>query len=413
MSILERVDDVSPARVSPLSKVIVIDDLQDLLSLREAFKDVQKRDPDSGVFLSWDWLFDIFSSNPGEWRLCAVQNSEAPTGYSGFLPLSRTLHWSETNEELQTYYSAAGRLRLSDYVGFVCDPQFETSAIKALAAHIAKDPWARLSLRYEPTERRSHTFAESFEKTEDFSVSWPEYRINKGETNQLVCPVLSLPPDYESYVTGLGRRSRKKLRRFERRLAELGAPKFVVSKGAQVESDCDKLLELWRLKWEGQKSPSKVKALTNRYREFLDRSHRLGMLFLVCLWDGEKMLGAMAHLVDPDARKLHSMIEGRDPQCEDLGVGTLLHHYAIRQSIRAKCTSYDFGHGDADYKYSLGAEDVPVSYLSIRRRSTAERSVLDPTMSVQALHEIETFLQTGEVEKAKYCVAQLKSALSK
>jgi Acetyltransferase (GNAT) domain len=412
MSIFERVDDLSPARISPLSKVIVIDDLKELLPLSEAFKSVHKRDTDTGVFLSWDWLFDIFSKNPGAWRLYAVQNSDAPTGYSGFLPMARTLHWSETSEELQTYYSAAGRLGLSDYVGFVCDPDFETSAIEALGKRIATDPWARFSLLYEPTEHRTRTFADVFEKMEWFSVSWPEYRINKGEPNQLVCPVLTLPQDYDNFITGLGRRSRKKLRRFERRLAELDAPKFIVSKGQQVPLDCEKLLELWRLKRDGQKPDAKIDALTIKYREFLDRAQRLGMLFLVGLWDGEKMLGAMAHVVDSDRRKLHSVIEGRDPEYEDLGAGTLLHHYAIRQSIRAKCTSYDFGHGDADYKYRLGAEDVSVSYLSIRRRSTAERFVLDPLMSVQALQEIETFLENGEDKKVKASVSQLKSSLS-
>ncbi|MBT8169700.1 GNAT family N-acetyltransferase [Falsiruegeria litorea] len=413
MSIFERVDGVSPARVSPLSKVIVIDDLKEILPLSEAYKSVQKRDPDSGVFLSWEWLFDIFSKNQGGWRLYAVQNSEAPTGYSGFFPVARTLHWSETKDELQTYYSAAGRLGLSDYVGFVCEPNFETSTIEALGKHLAKDPWARLSLRYEPTARRSRIFADVFEKNDDFSVTWPDYRINKGKTNQLVCPVLALPPDYETFVSGLGRRSRKQLKRYERRLAALEAPRFSVPKGEQVETDWDKLLELWGLKWDGQKSTGKVKALTAKYRDFLDRSHRLGKLFVVSLWDGEKMLGSMAHLVDRDTKTLHSVLEGRDPDCADLGVGTLLHHYAIRQSIRAKCTSYDFGHGDAEYKYRLGAEDVPVSYLTIRRRSSATGSVLDPSMCVQALQKVEKYMDADEGAKAKTSVSQLREALSR
>jgi CelD/BcsL family acetyltransferase involved in cellulose biosynthesis len=389
-----------------VNQIHVIDTREGFEAVRDAYEALHQRDPDAGVFLSWGWLVRIFDDMPGDWCVLAVEDTRVPEGFSAFLPLHRSLHWSKTNLSFQTRYTAAGRLGLSDYVGFVCAPEHEVEALETLGDFVAGAPWARFTLRYEPTGRRSEIFASRFQD-DDVLVEWAEHRINDGATNQMVCPVLDLSDSYEDYLSTLRPRARKNLRRAERALEEMGGCDFRVSTAATLEQDCAALMALWERKWADQKSETRLTDLRDRYAAFLKRGQELGLLYVVSLWQGERMLGALAHLVDRDARLLHSVIEGRDPGFPDLGIGLLLHHFAIRKAIEAGCTAYDFGHGDAEYKYRLGAEDQHVTYLTLVRQAGEGAQWIDPGMMQSALRRTEGFLRRNRVDFARAALRQL------
>ena len=105
----------------------------------------------------------------------------------GYLPLKLRVHWSRSTRQCQTEVEAAGRLAGSEYTGFLCDPGLEEPVIAAFAKYLAGLPWVRLSLRYEPTLRRSALFGAAFGQ-DAFRVKQLPYRINRGETDNLKCP---------------------------------------------------------------------------------------------------------------------------------------------------------------------------------------------------------------------------------
>lgn len=387
-------------------RVDVIEDLQGFAALKPAWTALHARDPSAGVFLSWDWLNALFADNPGSWRVLALRDSAASGGYSAFLPLRHTLRWSGSNRQFQSHLAAAGRLGFSEYVGFVCAPEHEAAAIPALARHLAAEPWMRFSIRYEPTRRRLELFAAAFDATR-FTVTWPDYTINEGRTNQLVSPRVALPDSYDGWLQMISARKRKKIRRAFRKDIESGRLRILGTAPERFEADAAQLIEYWREKWEGDKRDSQVRITARKYADLLQQSQDLGLLYMPSLWDGDRMLGAIAHVIDPYTRGVCSMVEGRAADVEDVEVGLLLHSHAIRSAIEAELSCYDFGHGDEPYKYSYGAEDHPVGYLVIERVEPDPVQVLDRGFLGDALARTRRYVETGRTKRAISALDQL------
>jgi hypothetical protein len=325
--------------------VEVIDTVKGLEQIRPAFRAVYRADPDAGVFLSWEWLHQIFEDHPGQWRLYAVRDDRAPSGYSGFLPVHCFMRWSSSRKRFQTMFTDVGRLGLSDYVGFVCQPEFEDEVLDRLGRYLALHPWARLSLRYEPTQRRSQRFSESFQ-SDEFSIEWPKHRSEDGRSDMLPVAVVDLPPKYEPFYSGLSIKTRKTLNRAVQTLSEMDGMRYKVTSARTYEEDREALLDLWLIQWEDLGSSERRMAeLMEAHRALLDRAHAAGLLFQVSLWHEDRVLCSTAHIVDRKSRSVHVLMEGRDVDNDNLNTGLLLNVFAVQKAIEAGCTGFLFGHG--------------------------------------------------------------------
>jgi hypothetical protein len=403
---LRETQKIMPAALEREPQVDIIETYAAFERLKRAWEAVHSRDPNAGVFLSWDWLAWMFRANPGRWRIYALRDEGLPGGYAAFLPVRHNLHWSRSTERFQTQVTAAGRLGFSEYTGFVCAPEHEELAIPALARFVATQPWARLSLRYEPTQTRLDLFADMFDP-DAFDVEWPAYTLNDGETNQLVSPQVALPDSFDAWMDTISARQRKKIRRAMRSGLEDRGLTIRSATADNFADQADRLIDFWAAKWDGEKSADQVIGTARKYRKLLDQAQELGVLYMPSLWEGERMLGAIAHVVDPKSRSLVAMVEGRDAAATDVEVGLLLHSHAIRQAIRAGLGTYDFGHGDERYKYSYGAQDLPLGYMVITRRTPETAPVLDRAQMQPALERTLAFLEDGKVDRATTALRQL------
>ncbi|WP_170311767.1 GNAT family N-acetyltransferase [Sulfitobacter sabulilitoris] len=389
----------------------MIDDLAGFKALRPAWEDLHARDPQAGVFLSWDWLYQLFADNHGQWRVLAATDPNQPDRFTAFLPLRYRLHWSSAQRRFQAYIAAAGRLCFSEYTGFVCDPDplREAQALTALGQCAAQLPWARLSLRYEPTGHRLVRFAAAL-GGRGFDVAWPPYTINDGATNQLLCPQIALPASHDAYLAGLSRNTRKKIRKATRRHIDSG----VVRVGSAADTDPqdvrERLLALWSARWAAENSPARLDLIAGKYRTMMIRAEALGLLYMPSLWRGDRMLGALAFVIDAPRGMAHCLLTGRDDRVDDLDIGLLMHSQAIHAAISAGLRTYDFGHGTEAYKYHYGAVDRAVGYLAVTRRDADADTRFDPLLLPQALARTAEMLGRGRTRDAQAALSQLARA---
>ena len=214
--------------------VDVIDCLEEFRALKSDWLALERRDPHSSVFLSWAWLAAAFAGNPGRWRVVIV--------YCGSrllcaLPLKYRVHWSRSSREFQSQIEAGGRLLWSEYTGFLCDPDDQGQALALAAVKLRTMPWAQLSLRYEESPDRAQDFLSAF-PVDRYDAGLREYRINKGQTDNLVCPRVALPGDFDHYLDGLRSRShRQKLRRAMRQIGVGGDLRVSVSGADGFDED--------------------------------------------------------------------------------------------------------------------------------------------------------------------------------
>ncbi len=391
--------------------VEIIDTFSGFEGLRPEWDRLMQKDPQAHIFLSWDWLAKAFRDNPLRWSVIAVRATEGARDLLCLLPLKYRTHWSNNHNAFHTEIESGGRLLWSEYTGFLCDPEHEETGLTAAATALAALPWSQLSMRYVPQQERAEIFTKAF-KADDFRITWKDYMINKGETDNLICPVAYLPEDFESYLTtSISANSRQKYRRFARRL-EAGEFQFTHSGKSNFQGDLDILLGFWMDKWAKSKGTSSARKVAENYRQVLTAAHGMDTLFLPVLWQGDQPVGALGHVLDPHNGQVHFIVAGRDTKSKDPFIGSALHFHAIETAIESGYESYDFCHGNEKYKYSYGVEDKKVAYFSIRRRATELAKNFDSISSGEALNRVVQFLDQGRIDKAKSACKQISQLLS-
>jgi CelD/BcsL family acetyltransferase involved in cellulose biosynthesis len=387
--------------------VALLRDINDVEGLRSEWDALHSQDPLSGVFLSWHWMMEAFRGNSGRYVVLVARSKQQMGQVVGILPLKSRVHWSRSQKALQTQYHAGGRLIWSEYTGFLCNPAFETQVLDRFARTFSELPWVSLSMRYVDQEERIELFRAAFPK-ETFEAKFKAYRINKGETNNLVSPQVDLPETFEAYLAEkLSTKFRKQFRRFERIHLLTGDLHFTVADEETFGSHIKILLDFWMLKWAPVKGLSTAKKAAANYRRTLQAGLNTGTLFLPVLWKGDQPLGALGHILDPDLRKVHFIVVGRDTDTRAGYIGQFLHLGSIEWAIAHGYRLYDFCHGDEPYKFSYGAENADLKYLSIKRKDLESGEVLDPYCARDALIRIKRFLESDQTDAALQACNQL------
>jgi len=377
-------------------------------ALKGAWQDLERRDPEGTVYLSWDWLAATFAAYPGRWRVLTVWRAGQ---LICLFPMKLRLHWSTSRQQLQTEIEAGGRLIYSEYTGFLCDPAHQDRALVALAGHLQTLPWTRLSLKYEDSGNRAAAFMAAFPDA-GFRSRTKDYFINAGSTDNLICPRVVLPSSYEVYLDGLGKNMRQKMRRFSRKYLDSGALRLTWSEGADAGAGIEQLLQHWLAKWRPSKGKAKALKSVNTYRKMLTQAADLGLLRMPMLWQDGQCLGALGHVVDPHHRRIHFIVAGRDETANGNFIGPLLHARSVRWGIENGYTSYDLCHGDEAYKFGYGATATRVNYVSIRRRNLPRPGAyLDPLCLPQAMSRVIEFLQQNRSDEALVVASQLRQMM--
>ncbi len=388
-------------------EVRVLQSWDDLAPLQASWEKAHALDDDAGYFLSWPWMVEVFRANPDRWCILAAKPGGKSTDHVCFLPLKTRTRWSESNQRFKTELGPGGKLSWAQYTGFVCVPEFEKSAIGAIAHAVLGMPWSRWSLQHDGCERRLNMLLDRIPE-KHYRIRHRPQLINKGEVDNLICPQIALPADYETYLqTCLSSNTRQKLRRFWRQFETSEELTITDSSEASFADDLNCLLDMWQKSWAPIRGQSSAERAAAKYREVLGQSNNLGTVHICTLRRGDIRLGALCSIVDRHKKHSYFIAAGRDETVRDINVGMLLHAHNIQWAIANGIKTYDFCHGNEAYKYSYGATDRPVSNVEITRRSSCEISQLDPARVGDAMRRTIRMLEDGQTEAAANACRQI------
>ena len=395
----------SMTRAKGALRVELVDCPDEFYALRDDWDNLHARDPQSGVFLSWDWLAEAFRDNLYRWSVLVARDDDGAV--VGILPIKYRVHWSGSRGEFQTELSAGGRLLWSEYVGFLCDPAQEERALVAMAERLAQLPWVSLSMRYVDQPQRCEIFSDALAER-DFSVRYKDYMINGGTTDNLACPRVALPDTFGEYLGQvISRNRRQQFNRFRRRYLDTGDYAITHTTRDTLEDDLDALLGFWKVKWREQKGARQADRVADNYRAVLTAAQGTGTLFLPVLRQEGAAVGALGHVVDHARGIVHFIVAGRDTAATEPFIGSALHFFSIEWAISQGHTVYDFCHGNEDYKYGYGAADMKVLSFEARRRSLTPDNVFDSICVGEALWRMGKFMSADDKEKALRGCAQM------
>jgi len=392
-------------------QVDIIETWEGFVGLKQTWEAVHQQDGQSGYFLSWAWLAVVFKANPNRWRVLAVKPNGDGSDYVCFFPQRTRVRWSVSLQEFQTELEAGGKLSWAQYTGFVCLPAWEERAIAALASAVGKLPWAGLSIKNIPRDRRLELFLAGF-ATDEYIISHHQYLINSGTVDSLICPYVPLPKDYESYLqTRVSSNTRQRMRRFWRQFEAADDLRITDTTAESFDRDITILLNLWFKTWSSSRGAHSAEEAVEKYIEILDQSHSLGAVNIPILWRGDQPLGALGNIVDRHKRHLYFIVAGRDESVQDPNIGLLLHTHSIQWAINNGIETYDFCHGNEPYKYSFGATDQLIASISIERTSKSDVGMFDPAHIRKAMKKAIKLLDSDYLRDAKNAFRQIQTLL--
>jgi CelD/BcsL family acetyltransferase involved in cellulose biosynthesis len=251
--------------------------------------------------------------------------------------------------------------------------------------------WSHVSLKnFRVSERRLGIFMEPFADNR-LSVKSLTSLINRGETDNLVCPFIDLPESFETYLAEkLSSNARQKTRRVLRRLDSSPELRITITDPETRSRDVQIFEKLWYELWKSRKG-SDTQHFASKYGMIVERGLENEMVHMPVLWRGDIPVGATASFIDWDKARLLFFVSGRDKEFRDLPVGLILHIHNIRWAIENGIRTYDLLRGNEPYKYSLGArQHVQLTSRLIRTKSGRNlNGKLDPGCIGEALRIAE------------------------
>ncbi|HJN93794.1 MAG TPA: GNAT family N-acetyltransferase [Dehalococcoidia bacterium] len=302
--------------------------------------------PAAGPFVTSEFLsawWDVFGGGR-ELDLSAVRQNDS---LIGVLPLQRH----------EGVVKLLGDFEICDYMDVLAAPGQEEAVVEALLDRLDTLAAPRADLR--GLAESSSTLA-----------LLPERAAQRGWTvereEEAICPVVSVPGDWESYVTGLRRKYRHEVRR---KLRNLRSGKAVVE--LEVVSDPElvreRLPDFLRMMTtsRGDKAEFMTEQMATFFHAVVERlapGQHLQMYFL--LLDGKRVATVLCFLCRGQLMLYNS---GYDPDFRALSVGIASKVFCMREAIDSGLEAVNFLRGSEEYKFQLGAEASPVTRLVLTR----------------------------------------------
>ncbi|MFQ5434045.1 MAG: GNAT family N-acetyltransferase [Anaerolineae bacterium] len=252
-----------------------------------------------------------------------------------------------------------GCVEESDYLDLICPPEQAEAAWTAVLDALCRLPspaWDEMVLCNIPEASPTRDILPRLTQERGLFFS---------QEQQEVCPVITLPGDFDAYLDSLGSRQRREIRRKFRRAAGAEAEMALIGPEDDLATAVNDFLDLL------QKSTlEKRDWLTDGRRAVFHETAQAAMAenaLQLLFMEVEGKRAAALFNFDWNGR-VWVYNSGLDPASfGSLSLGVVLTAKAIEKAIEDGRTEFDFLRGDEPYKYQFGAQDTRIYRLHISR----------------------------------------------
>jgi CelD/BcsL family acetyltransferase involved in cellulose biosynthesis len=282
--------------------------------------------------------------------LIAVRTDEGRL--AGLAPL-----YGKTNQAGQRELSFVGCVDVSDYLDLLIDKEQVDSVCQALLDCLERSQqvnWDKLYLCSLPHNSLTHTHLAETARARGWQAQVRQ---------QDVCPVITLPASWDTYLAGLDKKQRHEIRRKARKIENEAQTRwYAIDSPDGLAAAMDDFIALHQ-KSAQDKQDFWSESLILFFKAVSLELARCGWLKLYFIEVNGLKAAAMLCFDYNNEFLLYN--SGYDPQFSALSPGNVLITYTIQQAIELGRTRYDFLRGDEIYKFRFGAQAEPVYDLEI------------------------------------------------
>ncbi len=346
--------------------VSVAADEADLKALRHEWDELLERSSENRPFSTWTWASCWWDHHRAGKRLFIVTLRDGEGRLTGLAPFYR--EWLVPGVPVR-------RLRLmgagnSDYLDLILTRGKEEDLAKALVAFLAAHgrAWQLLTLEEVPGDSPALAAFRSAAA----AAGWPSVLLP-----QEVCPYLELPGTWEELRATLGKKTRKHLDYYRRRIEKESQFEIrLVEDPAALPAAMAEMFRLHQRRWQRRGMPGSF-ALPSVRRFHLDVARRFldeGRLRLYLAYANGECVASQYSFRTSAGTFYYS--GGFDPAWSWAGVGSLVVAHSIQRAIAEGLRLFDFLRGAEDYKYRWTSAERRNHQFSAVRPGSGARPLL-------------------------------------
>ncbi len=322
--------------------------------LRGEWNDLVGQSQANTLFMTWEWQTTWWRHWGTDELYLLAWRDEVTSQLLGLAPF-----FVETIADGQRRLLLVGGTEVSDYLDLVIVPGFEEQVFQALVTwldSVAAPGWDRLELVNVPDGSATLTcFAELL------GQKWSTHVVAED-----VCPVVTLPGDWEAYLATLEKHQRHEVRRKLRKIEqEPGVRWWLSATETDVVQDIEAFIDLHQLS-SADKDDFMTEPMKAYFRDLATVLHAKGWLALAMLAVDGNPASAVFSMIWQGRWLLYN--SGYDPvNYRDLSTGIVLLAYCVQEAIRRGVRVFDFLQGNETYKYRLGGQDTHVWRVIVER----------------------------------------------
>lgn len=303
------------------------------------------------IFLTWQWQSTWWRAyQPGD--LFVVTARDEAGALVGIAPWFR--------EAESHVIRPIGCVEVTDYLDILVRPDQRDAFCESVAGILVeqRETFSRVNLCNCPGESPT---------LESLPRAFAARGFETDIVQQEVCPVIALPPDFETYLNQLDKKQRHELRRKLRRAegADQTVSWYTVGPGHDLAVEIEHFIDLMAASATDKSDFLMDAKNLEFFRAITHRVAQCGWLQLAFLTvDGERAAAYLNFDFDNRIMVYNSGLEpGRYGQYSP---GIVLLLYLIRDAIEKRRTHFDFLRGDEEYKLRMGAKGKPVMEIKAR-----------------------------------------------
>ena len=327
-------------------KITAYTDASAFDALADSWNALLARAPIDCLFYTWEWQQTWWHAyQPGDLLILTCHDGGQLVGIA----------------PLFTTESAAGRstqiigcVDVTDYLDFIVDGQRMQPVLAALAEYMSanRESLGRLDFCNIPNDSPTREILPALLRSHGFDVAVEQ---------QEVCPVISLPRDWSSYLGSLDKKQRHEVRRKIRRIqgSEHAVDWYIVNGQRDLSGEIDQFVQLM-----AASDPQKERFLQDAgnqrfFRAIVPLMQARGWLQLNFLTVDQSPVASYINFVYGDRVMVYNSGHAHQDY-GGLSPGIVLLAYNIRHAIEQGYQYFDFLRGDEPYKYRMGGRDTAV-----------------------------------------------------